>query len=75
MENAILKAFRSGGIRMRIWMLLYLIAAYWAAGKTIFAGKVRVGSMSGLFIQQMTVGFLLGIILIPIAVVKVLIQK
>lgn len=55
---------------MRIWMLLYLIAAYWAAGKTIFAGKVRVGSMSGLFIQQMTVGFLLGIILIPIAVVN-----
>lgn len=60
---------------MRIWMLLYLIAAYWAAGKTIFAGKVRVGSMSGLFIQQMTVGFLLGIILIHIAVLKVLIQK
>lgn len=60
---------------MRIWMLLYLIAAYWAAGKTIFARKIRVGSMSGLFIQQMTVGFLLGIILIPIAVLKVLIQK
>lgn len=61
---------------MSIWMILYLIAAYWAAGKTIFAGKVRVGSMSGLFIQQMmTVGFLLGIILIPIAVLKVLIQK
>ena len=60
---------------MSIWMVLYLIAAYWAAGKTIFAGKVRVGSLSGLFIQQMTVGFLLGIILIPVAVLKVLIHK
>ena len=44
---------------MSLWAVLYLIAAYWAAGKTIYTGKVRMGSLSGLFIQGMTVGFLL----------------
>lgn len=60
---------------MSLWAVLYLIAAYWATGKTIYAGKVRMGSLSGLFIQRMTVGFLLGIILIPLAILKVFVEK
>lgn len=60
---------------MSLWAVLYLIAAYWAAGKTIYAGKVRMGSLSGLFIQRITVGFLLGIVLIPLAILKVFVEK
>jgi len=50
--------------------LLYVIAGYWAAGRTIYANKIMIGSWSAIAIQKMTVGVLLGFILIPIALIK-----
>ena len=55
---------------MSLLGIVYLILSYWAAGKTVFANSVRVGTFSALFLQQITVGFLLGFILIPLALEK-----
>lgn len=50
--------------------LAYVILGYWAVGQTIYANKVRIGSISNLFLSQLFLGVLLGMILIPIALIK-----
>lgn len=60
---------------MSLLGIVYLILSYWAAGKTVFANSVRVGTFSALFLQQITVGFLLGFILIPLALIKTFLNK
>ena len=57
-----------------IWFL-YLAAGYWAAGKTVYANKIMVGSWSSMVIQRMVVGAVLGVILIPIALIKLIFTK
>lgn len=57
---------------MSIGIIIYMIAAYWATGKTIYANKIVIGSASSIFLQRLTIGFVLGIILIPIAIAKTL---
>ena len=58
-----------------ILLILYLIAGYWAVGQTIYANKVRIGTWSNLFITQTITGFLLGWLLIPIAIIKKIVQR
>ncbi len=60
---------------MGLLCIVYVIAAYWAAGKTIYANKIRVGTWMGLFCSRMAVSFCLGLILIPIAIFKSLKSK
>lgn len=60
---------------MSLLGIAYLILSYWAAGKTVFANSVRIGTFSALFLQQVTVGFLLGFILIPLALIKTFFSK
>lgn len=55
---------------MTIVILIYLALGYWAVGVTIYANKIRFGTMQNLFLQRVTLGCLLGWILIPIAVLK-----
>ena len=56
---------------MEIIALIYVIAGYWAAGKTIFAGVGWIGNgWTTLFIYKLLAGILLGFILIPIAIFK-----
>lgn len=55
--------------------LLYLIAGYWAAGVVFFEGKVVIHSFGALFMQKVCLGCILGIIIIPIAVVKRILKK
>lgn len=50
--------------------LLYIIAGYWATGKTIYANKIIIHSFGALFIQRLILGVLLGWILIPVAIVR-----
>lgn len=57
-----------------VWFL-YLAAGYWAAGKTVYANKIMVGSWSSIVIQRMVVGAVLGIILIPIALFKLIFTR
>ena len=51
-------------------IVLYMALGYWAAGKTVYANKIRIGTMQHLFIQRLTLGLLLGWVLIPIAALK-----
>lgn len=51
-------------------LIIYLIAGYWAAGVVFFENKVVIHSFGQLFLQKVILGFLLGIVIIPIAVIK-----
>ena len=51
---------------------IYLIAGYWAAGKTIYADKIRIGKAENLFMTRLIVALFLGWILIPWAIIKML---
>ena len=53
-----------------VLVIVYLVAAYWAAGQTIYANSIRIGTAKDLFLTRLIVGCLLGIILIPIAIIK-----
>lgn len=58
---------------MEILLVVYMIAGYIAAGKTIYANTIVFGGLEGLgnhFIEKVVVGLLLGWILIPVAIIK-----
>lgn len=60
---------------MEILVIAYLIAGYWAAGVILFEGKVVIHSFGALFMQKMMWGTILGIVLIPAAIIKRLLFK
>ena len=43
---------------------------YWAVGQTIYANKIQIGSMKDIFLTRFVLGVLLGLILIPVAILK-----
>lgn len=53
-----------------IIIIAYAALGYWAAGKTVYANKIRIGTWNDLFLNRLIVGCLLGVILIPIALIK-----
>lgn len=53
-----------------IIIIAYAVLGYWAAGQTIYANKIRVGTANNLFLTRLIVGCLLGIVLIPIAIIR-----
>lgn len=55
--------------------ILYIIAGYWATGKTIYANKIIVHTFGALFLQRLILGVLLGWILIPIALIRTVFNK
>ena len=58
-----------------ILVIVYMIAGYWAMGKTIYANKIRIGTWKNLFLTRLCLGVILGFILIPIAIIKLLSGK
>lgn len=60
---------------MELLIIAYLIVGYWAAGVMLFEHKVVIHSFGGLFMQKMIWGMVLGIILIPAAMIKRLLFK
>lgn len=60
---------------MGLLFIVYLIAGYWAAGVMLFENKVVIHSFGGLFMQKMIWGTILGVILIPAAIIKRLLFK
>ena len=57
---------------MVILVVLYAALGYWACGKTIYANKIRIGDGNTLFMNRLFNGILLGWILIPIALIRVI---
>lgn len=59
-----------------VLVIIYMILGYWATGKTIYANKVIIYSGFGtLFLQRMIWGTVLGWILIPWAIIKIILGK
>ena len=56
-------------------VIIYLILGYWAMGQTIYANKIRIGTMENLFFNRLVLGMFLGWIIIPIAILKVIFSK
>ena len=50
--------------------IVYGALAYWAGGQTIYANKIQIGTMKNIFLNRLVVGILLGVILIPVAILK-----
>lgn len=53
-----------------VLVIAYAVLSYWAAGQTIYANKIRIGTFNNLFLSRLIVGCLLGIVLIPIAIIR-----
>lgn len=51
-------------------IIAYAVLGYWAAGQTVYANKIRVGTWNDLFFTRLVVGLFLGFILIPVALIK-----
>ena len=73
-NNALYRIKIPNIIRRYIYMVLlfiaYMVAGYWATGKTIYADKILVGTWNGIFMQRVIWGTLFGWALIPWALVK-----
>ena len=61
-----------GGV---IFFIIYLVAGSWAVDRTIYANKVIIGDMGTIWLKKLTLAFILGRILIPVAVIKSIISK
>lgn len=57
---------------MAVLFIIYAALGYWATGVTIYANKVVIHAFGQLFLQRLIIGTLLGWILIPIAIIKLL---
>lgn len=67
---------RNGGEKMSsILFIAYCVLAYWAANQTIYANRIFLGVGSKIFLEKFVTSFLLGIILIPIAIIKHFLSK
>lgn len=58
-----------------IIIIAYAALGYWAAGQTVYANKIRIGTWSDLFFTRLVVGLFLGFILIPVAIIKKILTK
>lgn len=50
--------------------ILYCMLSYWAVGQTIYVNKIQIGSLKDIFLTRFVLGVLLGLILIPVAILK-----
>lgn len=60
---------------MPILLSVYVTLGWWAANRTVYANKITIGTWNALVLQKFTVAFLLGWLLIPIALIKVLLGR
>ena len=47
--------------------ILYCVLSYWAVEQT---NKIQIGSLKDIFLTRFVLGVLLGLILIPVAILK-----
>ena len=56
-------------------LFIYLALSYWAVGKTIYANRILIGTSMAIFNKKMLVGMVLGWILIPVAILKLILGR
>lgn len=55
------------------WLIfVYMIVGYWATGRTIYANRILIGTGQSIFLRRVVMGTILGWILIPWAVIRML---
>lgn len=55
--------------------IIYIILGYWATGKTVYANKIIIHTFGQLFMQRVILGTFFGWILIPVAIVKMFLER
>lgn len=60
---------------MEILLILYFVLGYWATGKTIYRNYIFFGAPKDIFLKRLTMGAILGWILIPVALIMALFGK
>ncbi len=61
---------------MVVIFIIYAVAGYWATGKTIYANKIIIEHKPGsFFVSRVCWGMCAGIILIPWAIIKCIIER
>lgn len=61
---------------MGIVAIIYIVLGYWAVNKVIYEGKVVIYTDGmNLFIKKVTYAIILGWLLIPIAILKMMFVK
>lgn len=55
--------------------IIYMIAGYWATGKTIYRNTILFGQLGDIFMRRLMWGTLAGWILIPWALVSLLLRR
>ena len=60
---------------MIIILAIYMAAGYWATGKTIYANRILIGEWNAIFLRRVIMGTLLGVVLIPWAIIKSMGEK
>ena len=60
---------------MPVLLLIYILAGWWAANRTIYANRVIVGQWNAIAIQKFIVALFLGWILIPVALIKLFFRR
>lgn len=53
-----------------VLLIIYMIAGYWATGKTIYANRVILTTHFNMFFSKLIWGTFLGWVLIPWALIK-----
>ena len=55
-------------------VLIYVILGYWATGHTIYKNSILIGTGQAIFMRRVIMGFLFGFILIPVAILRILLE-
>lgn len=50
-------------------IFIYMILGYWATGRTIYRNRILMGTFQSIFLERVIMGFLLGWLLIPWAII------
>ena len=54
--------------------LIYLVLGYWATGRTIYKNKILIGTGQAIFMKKVMMGAILGFVLIPIAIIRIILE-
>lgn len=55
-------------------LLIYMVLGYWATGQTIYRDKILIGTGQAIFLKRVITGFILGFILIPVAIIRLILE-
>ncbi len=53
-----------------VYVIIYVILGYWAAGVVIYENKIVIRKIGELFVEKLLFGAVFGWALIPIAILK-----